>query len=173
MRNIQFFNSPIRQQAFKTSHRRSGQAMVEMAMCVIILLTILIGIMEVGWLVKNSNTIVNASREGARYASLGKGAALVRARVQSSSAPMSTSVPMSPTDADITLQFYSGTGTPTNTDWVAWPPDSGTGTSATNNVPFGAQLRVTVVATSSSLTGFIPALRNRRIFQYTVMRRER
>lgn len=168
MRNIQFFNSPIRQQAFKTSHRRRGQAMVEMAIVVVLLLTLLIGIMEVGWLVKNSNTIVNASREGARYASLGKGEALVRARVQSSSAPMT------PTDADITLQYYSGTGTPTATDWIAWPlPESGTGISATNNVPVGAQLRVTVVATSRSLTGFIPALRNRRIFQYTVMRRER
>ena len=142
------------------SHRRRGQALVELAMCVLLLLTLSIGIMEVGWLVKNSNTIVNASREGARYDSVGQGAARVRARVKSSS------VPMTPTDADITLEYRSGT------NWLAWPTDSGTGASATNNVPLGSQVRVTVVAASRSLTGFIPAFQNRRIYQFTVMRRQ-
>lgn len=160
MRNIKLLKYPTRRQTCKTPHRRRGQAMVEMAIVVVLLLTLLIGIMEVGWLVKNSNTIVNASREGARYASLGKGAALVRERVQSSSAPMT------PTDADITLEFLSGT------TWVVWPADTGSGTAATNNVPVGSQLRVTVVAASRSLTGFIPALRSRRVYQFTVMRRE-
>jgi len=44
-----------------------GQALVEYALVLPILLLLLLGIMEFGILVFNYNTIANAAREGARY----------------------------------------------------------------------------------------------------------
>ena len=46
----------------------SGQAMVETAICLPILLLIVLGILDFGWLFYNKLSVENASREGARYA---------------------------------------------------------------------------------------------------------
>lgn len=45
-----------------------GQAMVEFALVLPILLTLLCGIIDFGWLYYNQITLNNAAREGARYA---------------------------------------------------------------------------------------------------------
>ncbi len=48
--------------------RESGQAMVEFALVLPILLAVLCGIIDFGWLYYNQLTLTNAAREGARYA---------------------------------------------------------------------------------------------------------
>ena len=45
-----------------------GQAMVEFALCLPILLALLCGIVDFGWIYYNQITLNNAAREGARYA---------------------------------------------------------------------------------------------------------
>ena len=53
----------------KRNHiRESGQAMVEFALVLPILLALLCGIIDFGWVYYNQITLNNAAREGARYA---------------------------------------------------------------------------------------------------------
>ena len=49
-------------------HAEKGQAMVEFALVLPLLLTLLCGIIDFGWLYYNQITLNNAAREGARYA---------------------------------------------------------------------------------------------------------
>lgn len=46
----------------------SGQSMVELAICLPLLLLLVFGIIDFGWLFYNKMGVENASREGARYA---------------------------------------------------------------------------------------------------------
>jgi Flp pilus assembly protein TadG len=131
---------------------------VEFALVVPVLLALLIGIMEFGWLVRNNYLLANASREGARHASLGKTTAEVQERVRSAGSAMGV------TNTHIVLT-YDATG---SNQWVAWPADSGT----KNGVPVDSTLRVTIRIAHRPLTGFFPFLRSRNIEQFTVMRRE-
>lgn len=48
--------------------KEDGQAVVELALILPILIMILCGIIDFGWIFTNQNIIDNASREGARYA---------------------------------------------------------------------------------------------------------
>lgn len=48
--------------------KEEGQAVVELALTLPILIMILCGIIDFGWIFTNQNIIDNASREGARYA---------------------------------------------------------------------------------------------------------
>ncbi|HEY5557306.1 TadE family protein [Acetobacterium sp.] len=50
--------------------KEDGQAMVEFAIILPILIMILCGIIDFGWYFTNQNIIDNCSREGARYASV-------------------------------------------------------------------------------------------------------
>ena len=47
-----------------------GQAMVEFALCLPVLLILVCGIIDFGWIYYNQITINNAAREGARYAAI-------------------------------------------------------------------------------------------------------
>ena len=47
-----------------------GQAMVEFALCLPILLILVCGIIDFGWIYYNQISINNAAREGARYAAV-------------------------------------------------------------------------------------------------------
>jgi len=49
--------------------KEKGQSMVETALVLPILLVVVIGIIDFGWLFFNKLTIANCAREGARYAS--------------------------------------------------------------------------------------------------------
>jgi Flp pilus assembly protein TadG len=141
-----------------------------MAMVTMLLLALLIGIMEFGWLVKNSNTIVNASREGARFASLGRSSTLVRTRVINSCAPLKEgAVSDGGNDIQVTFHFFNEA----SSSWQTWGTGSATlDNGELNTVPVGSQIRVTVTAVNRGLTGFFPILRSRRLFQSTTMRRE-
>ena len=53
----------------KRLHRREkGQSMVELALILPVLLALLCGIVDFGWIYYNQITLNNAAREGARYA---------------------------------------------------------------------------------------------------------
>lgn len=52
------------------SHRRRASATVEMAVVTPLLLTILFGIIEYGWVFSVRQTLIQAAREGARTAAL-------------------------------------------------------------------------------------------------------
>jgi Flp pilus assembly protein TadG len=134
---------------------------VEFAMVVPLLLGMLIGIMEFGWLVRNNYALSNATREGARFAALGKTITETQARVRSAS-------PVAITDAEIFLAYLPIGATDISTNWVAWPNDSG----GKNGVPVDASVRVLVRTRNRPLTGFFSGMSTRRIEQSTVMRRE-
>ena len=50
--------------------KEEGQAMVEFALVLPLLLVLLFGIIDFGWLFYNKIDVNNASREGARYAAI-------------------------------------------------------------------------------------------------------
>ena len=55
-------------QLFKKQDRQSGQAVVELALMLPILILILVGILDLGRIFEAQVTITNAAREGARWA---------------------------------------------------------------------------------------------------------
>ncbi|HVF85421.1 MAG TPA: TadE/TadG family type IV pilus assembly protein [Abditibacteriaceae bacterium] len=137
--------------------RRSGQAMIEMAASIFLLLAILMGVMEFGWLITRTYAVGNATREGARYAALGHTTTEVETRVTRNSGANFIAA------SNITMQYYD---TATST----WKTMTNSGTK--NAVASGSQIRVTVTISHKPLTRFFPFLNNRNITQYTVMRRE-
>lgn len=138
--------------------KRRGSTLVEFALLLPVLLAILLGIIEFGWLISRTYMVGNATREGARYGALGKPVADTKARVRA------TAPNIAITDAHITLQYQSGGS------WIAWPADNAA--TGKNGVPVDAQIKVTVSTPHTSLTRFFPFLSNRNITQFTVMRRE-
>jgi Flp pilus assembly protein TadG len=142
----------------KTSRR--GQALVEFALVVPLLILLLLGIMEFGWLVKNQLTVANAARDGARYAAVGHTVEDITALINNDT----TNVPGSPGKLTISMN-YADSGTVTYSNALA---DSGT----ENNAPPGSMVQIIVSIPNQSLTGFFPFLNNRPISISVEMRRE-
>lgn len=63
------------------AHRERGQALVETAITLPLLLLLLMGIMEFGWYFYNQMSVENGSREGARYAIVNSGSSTLSADV--------------------------------------------------------------------------------------------
>lgn len=89
--------------------KRRGQALVEMALTVPILLILLIGIIDAGWIYNHQLILTNASREGARVGALNEDDDTVRSAVtnyltQSDYKPM-------PAAGDITIDQAGDTTT--------------------------------------------------------------
>lgn len=61
--------------------KRRGQALVEFALVVPILITFLGGLVAIGWLYNHQMILTNAAREGARMGTLGDDEATVQAAV--------------------------------------------------------------------------------------------
>ena len=154
------FRNPIQQRAARFSPRR-GTSIVEFALIVPVVLALLIGILESGWMSKNYLSVANAAREGARSAALGKSTTAVKTRVQNAARPIN--VPA----ANIVLAYSPNNGT----NYYA-VGDTGTGDTAQNDAPAGSMVRVNVSITHQSLTRFFPYLNNRTIAVAVVMRRE-
>jgi len=94
-----------------------GQAVVEMAITLPLLMLILCAILDFGWLMSNQMIVDECSREGARYgivnASAGGAASLISAHVISTapsfisnllSVSVTFSNPSNPTSGDVTVQ---------------------------------------------------------------------
>ena len=153
----------VRQQK---GRRRRGSTIVEFALIVPVLLAMLMGIIEFGWLVKNTLTIANAAREGARAAAVGKNTTQIDARIQN----MTSTLPGSPTSITITKQKDNGI----DADGYAYTTTLGNmacGTSTCNDAVLGTMTRIRVSTTNRPLTGFFPFM-NRTIRIDVVMRRE-
>jgi Flp pilus assembly protein TadG len=128
-------------QQFRKHRSRRGVALIEFAMVVPWLVLMILGIMEFGWYAKNQLTVANATREGARVASLGRPVGEVKLRVRKSAAPIKIN------DDDVTLQYSRDSGsTYINVH------NKVSGTQIENDAPAGSLLKVTVTAPHRSLT---------------------
>lgn len=161
---------------FAKSHRRGGQALVEMALCLLVLMPILIGIIEFGWLMKNVNQLGNAAREGARAAAVARTTKDIKMRVGNMAAPLvKVDSDGNVTKGTITLTVApssDNSGTYPNTLGDTMDTTSGTPVALKNNANGSDLIKVTVVTPNPSLTRFFPYLHNRPIVGVGVMRRE-
>jgi len=146
--------------------KRRGSTIVEFALVVPVLLAMLIGIMEFGWLIKNQLTIANAAREGARAAAVGKNTATIDARITD----MTATIPSSPTSITIVKQKDNGIDAD-GYSYVTTLGDVACGTSTCNDAALATMVRIRVSTTNQPLTGFYPFM-NRTIQVDVVMRRE-
>ena len=145
-------------------HRRGGQALVEMSMCLLfVLIPIVLGILEFGLLARNNYILANASREAARVASLGRATSDIETRASNSAKPMSISFTTAETWKSVLL--YSNNDGLT---WIAWPGNVG----AKNGAPVGSLIKVVVGAQHRSITRYFKFLEGRTINQATTMKRE-
>jgi Flp pilus assembly protein TadG len=147
------------------SRRRRGQSLLEFALVVPVLLVILLGIIEFGWYIKNQLTISNATREGARIASIGKTQSEIKDRIKNSAKPLVL------TDTNITLQQSTNNGS----SYGAFPADDNTVTPAMNGVERPNLIKVQVQYTHRTLTNFpvlATALNNKVITIAVTMVRE-
>ncbi len=138
-------DTPSRPQRLERhSHTRRterGAALVEMAVVAPLLLLLLFGIFEFGRYIASTNTVVNASREAARYAiATGPGVSSVPRYADCDgmrAAAKRFGVLGTPGDGDITLAYDHGSGTATYLDCAGSAVDP---TSITN----GDRIVVTV-----------------------------
>jgi Flp pilus assembly protein TadG len=138
--------------------RRGGATLIEFAVVVPVLLTMLIGIMEFGWLTKNTLLLANATREGTRTASLGNTTANIQTRITNSGKPLS--LPSS----SIVMMYSEDDGA----SYKTWPAD----VDGKNGVSVGSLIKISTTASHTTLTGFFPFLRGRKLQTYVTMRRE-
>lgn len=143
--------------------RQRGMALIEFALVLPVVLFILMGIIEMGWLVKNQLALANSVRDGARYAALGNTSTNVIARIKNGAAQLNPSVQSSQI---MLLQTADTTGS--NPTYSNWPSDSGT----KNGVLVGNLVRIRVVYPHKTLTGFFPFLNNRSLDVSVTMLRE-
>lgn len=140
---------------------RRGVAILEFAAVVPVLMILTLGIMEFGWYARNQLTVSNATREGARAASIGKTQSEIKTRVINAASPITVAT------TDITLEHSTNSGT----SYSAFPADDTTKTPAQNGVAAGSLVRVTVNVANRRLVNLpiTPARINVRV----VMIRER
>jgi Flp pilus assembly protein TadG len=118
----------------------------------------MLGIAEIGWMVRSTVIIGNAAREGSRAAALGKVTSDIDARINNYTSGLTVT---------ITKQYSTDNGT-TWTHTPEWPTDSG----SYNGVASGALIRISVSTTHQQLTNFFPYLTGRTLSQKSIMRRE-
>lgn len=80
--------------------RRCGSTLIEFAFIVSVLLVMILGIIEFGWMAKNRLQLANAVREGARSAAIGKSTSEIESVIQNHA----TGIPGSPGQLTITLR---------------------------------------------------------------------
>jgi len=140
-----------------------SQSIVEFAILLPVLLALLLGVIEIGWLARNHVFVGNGAAEGARAASMGLSTTIVTQRVMYAMAP---SLVYSSANGDTCNTQYASTA---NTNlWIAWPADSGTN----NGVATGNLIRVTLSVRHNDLTGMFPFLTNHFIVQSSIMKRQ-
>ncbi|HEY3416951.1 MAG TPA: TadE/TadG family type IV pilus assembly protein [Armatimonadota bacterium] len=147
-----------------------GVAAVEFALVLPLLLALLFGIIEFGFVFKDQLAILQAAREGARVAAVGRPVAEVNARIVSAASDL--------TVASLTYDTMSRTYT--SGAWTAWVTvGDKTDGSGTNDAAQGAQVRVRCTYTHAMLTGPLfanligrPGATTIPLYSTMVMRRE-
>ena len=89
-----------------TFRKRPGQAMAEFALCVPVMLALLLGIVDVGWLYNHQLMLTHATREGARLGALGQNASQIRSAIKTQL--QSSGFTPVPTDAQIEVDLSGG-----------------------------------------------------------------
>ncbi|MBW3636162.1 MAG: pilus assembly protein [Armatimonadetes bacterium] len=140
---------------------RRGQALVEFALVVILLIALVMGIIEFSVFGKNSLAIANATREGARTAAIGRTTTQIRERVARFASPLSVVSP----DGSVVLEVSNDKGVTYST-----LGDNANGTE--NAAAPDALVRVRVSSLNRSVTGAFGALFNRQMQTTVIMRRE-
>lgn len=144
--------------------RRRAQTLVEMAFVVPMLLALMIGILEFGWVTKNTMTLASAAREGARAAAVGKTTQQVIDTVKYYANP----IPLSSPAGSIVLEQCDANGS----NCGGWPGDNALVSPAVNGVKAPSLLRVTLTSSHQSLTGLVPGLNGRVLTARVTIRRE-
>ncbi len=139
---------------------RRGSALVEFALVVGMLFVILMGIIEFSAFGKNSLTIANATREGARAAAIGNTTTQIRDRVKRFAAPLSVASP----DGGVILEVSNDKGISYQT-----LTDNAQGKNA---AIADSLVRVRVNSLNRTITGAFGALFNRQLTGSVTMRRE-
>lgn len=137
--------------------RSRGATIVEFALILPLILGILLGILEFGWMIKNYLTLANATREGARIASVGRTIAETKSRITGIGSPL-----VFDPNTGILLEYSANEGA----TYFPWPSDI----NGRNGVDPGKLIRVTCTTQNRSLTGALPVNRNLRVS--VVIRRE-
>ena len=143
---------------------RHGSTLVEFALILPILLAMLLGIIEFGWLAKNHLALANAAREGARAASLGKSTKEISTRVRGGAAGSGVG------GANDTTRLVLNMTKDEDGAPYTYPTTLGD-TGSFNDAKTGSMIRIQVVYQHRSLTNFIPFL-NKTLTINVVMRRE-
>ena len=144
--------------------RRRGVALVEFALTAPVLLAIVLGIIDFGWLERNTLVIANSAREGARAASLGQSTANIRTRIiNAGKPPLATDASSNISNGSILMEHAPASGNPVT--YGTWPADLSSGK---NGVPQGNYVRITVNYNHRSITGLF----SRTMTIPVIMRRE-
>jgi len=134
---------------------RRGATLIEFAAVVPVLMLLTLGIMEFGWYARTQLTLANATREGARAASIGKTQTEIKTRVKNAAKPVVVA------DNEITLEYSTDSGA----NYVNFPGDNTLKSPPQNDVPPGNLLRVTVNVANPRLVNLpiTPARLNVRV----------
>lgn len=145
----------------RSSRKRRGSALVEFALVVVMLIGIVMGIIEFSVFGKNSLAIANATREGARAASIGRTTAQIRQRVKDFADPLLVESP----NGSVVIEVSNDKGANYST--------LGDNPGATENAAAPDSLvRVRVISQNRTITGAFDGLFNRPIQNTVTMRRE-
>lgn len=144
----------------KVQMGEKGQSLVEFSLVLPVLLLVLMGIIELGYLAHNHLALANSAREGARAAAVGKEADDIDLRAHIHAESLSV----------VVVKEYSSDN---GTTWQSWPADTMNGSGdGVNGVPNGSLVRVSVLTEHQQLTGFLPYINGMQLSQFVVMRRE-
>jgi len=146
----------------QSSRRRTGTAIVEFALAASILIMVLMGIMEFGWLMKYQNQLANAVREGARKAAFGSYVDTAEDRIRVVAAPLVFPVG----EGQIRLEYSTDGGA----TWITLANDAQL---SGNTAPTGSIIRVWAQAKYPALTGFFPYLNSYKLSSTVNVYRER
>ena len=154
----------------KTRRNNRGIAAVEFALVLPLLLALLFGIIEFGFIFKDQLAILQAAREGARIAAVGRPVAEINTRIVTGAPGITAG----------SLTYGTTYRTYANGVWSGWTTvGDRTDGSGTNDAPQGSQIRVQCSYSHALLTGPLfanlighPGATTMPLYATMVMRRE-
>ena len=147
--------------------RRRGATLVEFALIIPILLALLLGVIEFGWMAKNKLQLANAVREGARDAAVGLSTDSIKTRIKNRAA----GIPGVPSTLVIDLQRDDGDDAAYTYNIALGDKAANSEVKIYNDAPSGTLIRVRVTLPHQSLTN-IPFSQGRTLQVEVIMRRE-
>jgi Flp pilus assembly protein TadG len=159
--------------AGSASRRRRGSTLLEFALIVPILMLILLGIIEFGWMAKNRLQLANAVREGARAAAIGKSTSDIKQLITNRALGIpGVSAVAADSKLDIVLKRDDNDeSNDYNYNITLGDNAADASGNVTNDAPSGALIQVTASIPHVSLTG-LPFATGKTLQVSVVMRRE-